>query len=84
VIIINQNTEFNLEFSKKALAMIEELGQKTGRNDEQVVEQVLQEYLMKQLHLVEKRAAETGVDINEALNLQFERLLEFLLSKHSQ
>ncbi|MBF7083141.1 hypothetical protein IT084_09165 [Desulfallas sp. Bu1-1] len=81
---MEQDREFALEFSEDTLAIIEEFGRKTGRNDEQVVEYIIREYLMHQLPVLEKQASETGKDLNELINLQFVRLLEFLLSKANE
>lgn len=78
---MGQNREFALELSEETLASIEKFGHKTGRDVEQVMEYIIREHLMHQLPFLEKQAFETGKDINELINLQFARLLEFLLRK---
>ncbi|WP_027364155.1 hypothetical protein [Desulfotruncus alcoholivorax] len=79
---MSQDREFELNFSENVMNMIEQFSAKTGWSEEQVVEHIIHEYLMNQIRIIEKRAAETKSDVNELVNLQFERLLEFLLSKY--
>lgn len=81
---MSQDKEFELNFSENIRTLIEELAKKTGWSEDQVVEHVIHEYLMNQIRIIEKRAAETNTDINDLVNMQFERLLEFLLSKYNQ
>ena len=81
---MSQDKEFELNFSEQVMTMIEKLSDKTGWSEEQVVEHVIHEYLMNQMKMIEKRAAETNTEISELVNDQFERLLEFLLSKYNQ
>ncbi len=78
---MTKDMEFTLEFSEKATAMLESLARKTGTSEEQVIESIIKEYLMRQLPVIEKRAAETGATVNELVNMQFERLLELMYSK---
>ncbi|SFF99845.1 hypothetical protein SAMN05660649_00410 [Desulfotomaculum arcticum] len=81
---MSQDKEIELNFSENVMTLIEELAKKTGWSEDQVVEHVIHEYLMNQIRIIEKRAAETNTDINDLVNMQFERLLEFLLSKYNQ
>lgn len=81
---MSQDKEFELNFSEQVMTMIEKLSDKTGWSEEQVVEHVIHEYLMNQMKMIEKRAAETNTEISELVNEQFERLLEFLLGKYNQ
>ncbi|KJS13163.1 MAG: hypothetical protein JL56_16830 [Desulfotomaculum sp. BICA1-6] len=61
--------------------MVGELARQTGRTEEQVIESIIEGYLMRQLRIIEKRSAETGTPVNDLLNVQFERLLELMLSQ---
>lgn len=81
---MDQDRELNLDLSEDVLTMIEEIGQKAGCNEEQVIEYVLREYLMYQLTVIEKRAEETGSTMNDLVNQQFARLVEFLHSHPDQ
>lgn len=76
-----QEMEFTLEFSENTAAMVEELARRTGSTTEQVVESIIREYLMRQLPVIEKRAAETETKVSDLVNMQFERLVEFMMSR---
>lgn len=78
---MSKDSEFSLEFTEKTATMVQELARKTGRTEEQVIESIIEEYLMRQLRIIEKRSAETGTPVNDLLNMQFERLLEFMLNQ---
>lgn len=78
---MTQEMEFTLEFSEQTAAMVEELARRTGSTTEQVVESIIREYLMRQMPVIEKRAAETGTTVHELVNMQFERLVEFIHSR---
>ena len=78
---MSNDSDFSLEFNEKTAAMVGELARQTGRTEEQVVESIIEEYLMRQLSIIEKRSTETGTPVNDLLNMQFERLLKLLISQ---
>jgi len=78
---VSNDSDFSLEFTEKTTAMVGELARQTGRTEEQVIESIIEGYLMRQLRIIEKRSAETGTPVNDLLNVQFERLLELMLSQ---
>lgn len=73
-----EDKEFQLELSGETLAKLENYARKTGQSEDQVVEYILFEFLEKQARVIEKRSAETGKPVNELMNMQFERILDFL------
>lgn len=78
---MEKNAELALEFSENTLAMIEEYSRLTGCNEEEVVENIIHEFLMNQLPLIQKRASESGKSLNVQVNEQFTDVLEFLLNQ---
>jgi len=78
---MSNDSDFSLEFTEKTAAMVGELARKTGHTEEQVIESIIKGHLMRQLRIIEKRSVETGTPVNDLLNMQFERLLEFMLNQ---
>ena len=74
---------YELVLSEETEAMLAEYAGKIGRSEDEVFEYIITEFLQRQLTVIEKRARETGIPLNNLVNMQFVQLLEFLSSKGS-
>ena len=75
---MEENKEFELNLSDETMKELEEYAAAKGTTPEDVAEYIIYEFLRNQLHVIEKRAEETNTPLNELINLQFTRILDFL------
>lgn len=78
---MEENKDFELDLSEETMAKLEDYASKQGSAPEDVVEYIIYEFLRNQLHIIEKRSEETGVPMKELVNMQFTRILEYLIQK---
>lgn len=76
--MMEQEKGYELVLNEEAEQKLEEYARKTGRTVDELFEFVISQYLNRQLGLIEKRAAETGVPLNQLISMQFIRLLTAL------
>ncbi|AEG60832.1 hypothetical protein [Desulforamulus ruminis] len=78
---MDENKEFELNLSDETQQMLEQYAEKQGSTPEDVAEYIIYEFLRNQLHVIEKRSEETGVPVSELVNIQFSKILTFLMHK---
>jgi len=76
-----EEKNYELELSEETARRLEQYARKTGRTEEEVCEFIFFEFLQKQAGIIEKKARDTGVPVNELFNMQFARLLEYLTDR---
>lgn len=81
---MDQDQEFNLDIEDDVLAKIDEIGNKAGCSQEQVIEYIIREFLMLQLRVIQKRAQETDSTMADLVNMQFARLVDFIYNYPDQ
>jgi hypothetical protein len=72
---------YELELNEETEAKLAEYARRIGRSEDEVFEYIITEYLQRQLKVIEKRSKETGIPLNNLVNMQFVQLLEFLSSQ---
>ncbi|WP_031515883.1 hypothetical protein [Desulfofalx alkaliphila] len=72
---------FELNITEETGQKIEQIAKKNNQTEEEVCEYILKEFLQNQLHVIEKRAKEVNEPVEKLVNMQFERLVDYL---HSQ
>lgn len=75
---MEENKEFELDLSDETMKALEEYAIAKGTTPEDVAEYIIYEFLRNQLHVIEKRAEETNTPLNDLINMQFVRILDFL------
>jgi len=78
---VAQNKDFELNLSEETMDKIKSFAEKTGRGEDEVVEFILFEFLRNQITMLEKRAEEVDVPVNELVTLQFNKVLDYLVSQ---
>ena len=78
-----ENKGYELELSDETMDKVKSFAEKTGRSEDEVVEFILFEFLRNQIHMLEKRAEEVNVPVNELVTIQFNKILEYLDSQES-
>ncbi len=78
---MEENQAFELNLSEATMQKLEDYAEKKGSSPEDVAEYIIYEFLRNQLHVIEKRSEETGVPVQELINMQFDRLLDYLISQ---
>lgn len=78
---MEEDRHIELELNEETTRLLEEYARKTGRTEEEVCEYILSEFLERQIPIIEKKATETGRPVNELLNMQFNKLLQFINTK---
>lgn len=78
---VAQNKDYELDLSEETMDKILSFAEKTGRSADEVVEFILFEFLRNQIHMLEKRAKEVGVPVNELVTVQFNKVLDYLVSQ---
>ncbi|SHJ99415.1 hypothetical protein [Desulforamulus aeronauticus] len=78
---MEENQAFELNLSEATMQKLEDYAEQKGSTPEDVAEYIIYEFLRNQLHVIEKRSEETGVPVQELINMQFERLLDYLISQ---
>ncbi|AQS58867.1 hypothetical protein [Desulforamulus ferrireducens] len=78
---MEDNKELELNLSEATQQKLEAYAEQKGSTPEDVAEYIIYEFLRNQLHVIEKRSEETGVPVQELVNMQFERLLDYLISQ---
>lgn len=81
---MEENKEFELELSDETLQKVEDYAKKTGSTTDQVIEYVLFEFMEKQIKVIEKRAAEVKLPVNDLINQQFVKILDYLSLQNKQ
>lgn len=76
-----QNKDFELNLSEETMDKIKIFAEKTGRAEDEVVEFILFEFLRNQITMLEKRAEEVNVPVNELVTMQFNKVLDYLVSQ---
>jgi hypothetical protein len=80
---MDDNKEFELNLSDETMQKLETFADKNGKSPEEVAEFIIFEFLRNQIHVIEKRSEETGVPVDELVNMQFSRILTYLAEKES-
>ena len=80
---MDENKHYELELSEETAKKLEEFAAKTGRTGEEACEYIFDEFLEKQAKIIERKAEETGRPVNELFNMQFARLLDYLVSREN-
>lgn len=75
---MEENKEFELDLSDETMKALEEYALEKGTTPEDVAEYIIYEFLRNQLHVIEKRAQETNTPLNDLINMQFVKILDFL------
>lgn len=78
---MEQNKELELNLSEETIKMLEEYASKKGSTPEDVAEYIIYEFLRNQIHVIERRSEETGVSVDELVNLQFAKILTYLTNQ---
>lgn len=78
---MNEEKNYELELSEETAKKLEAVAKKIGRTEEEICQYIFFEFLEKQAKIIEKKAEETGKPVNELLNMQFDRLLDYLATK---
>ena len=78
-----EDKNYELELSEETARKLEEYARKTGRTEEEICEFIFFEFLQKQAGIIEKKAQDTGVPVNELFNMQFARLLDYLAGREN-
>lgn len=76
-----QNKNYELALSDETMDKVKSFAEKTGRSEDEVVEFILFEFLRNQIHMLEKRAGEVGVPVNKLVTMQFNKVLDYLVSQ---
>ncbi|MFZ5633982.1 MAG: hypothetical protein ACOY40_14155 [Bacillota bacterium] len=72
---------YELALSEETEEKLGEYARKTGFSVDEAFEFIITNYLQRQLPIIKKRSGETGTPVNELLDEQFVRLLDFLINK---
>ena len=83
VCTVAENKGYELELSDETMDKVKSFAEKTGRSEDEVVEFILFEFLRNQIHMLEKRAEEVNVPVNELVTMQFNKILEYLDSQEN-
>ncbi|MFZ5597498.1 MAG: hypothetical protein ACOY31_10870 [Bacillota bacterium] len=81
--MMDRQEGFELELSEETEEKLREYARMVGGTEDDVFEYIITQYLNRQLKVIEKRSADTGVPFGELLNMQFVQLLEFLMRRDS-
>ncbi|GAB6181458.1 hypothetical protein JCM14036_27770 [Desulfotomaculum defluvii] len=80
---MEENKELQLNLSEETIKMLEEYATLKGTTPEDVAEYIIYEFLRNQLHVIERRSEETGVPVEELVNMQFCKILTYLKEKQA-
>ncbi|MEW5954183.1 MAG: hypothetical protein AB1815_10745 [Bacillota bacterium] len=80
---MSKNKGYELELSEETMAKVQSFAEKTGRSEDEVVEFIIFEFLRNQIHMLEKRAEEVNVPVNELVTMQFNKVLDYLVSQEN-
>ncbi|MEW6698233.1 MAG: hypothetical protein ACOY35_11980 [Bacillota bacterium] len=75
---MEENKEFELNLSEETMKLLEDYAEEKGTTPEDVAEYIIYEFLRNQIHVIERRSQETGVSVDELVNMQFAKVLNYL------
>lgn len=75
---MEENKEFELNLSEETIKLLEDYAEEKGTTPEDVAEYIIYEFLRNQIHVIERRSQETGVPVDDLVNMQFAKVLNYL------